>query len=150
MSGGGPPAGHPSPHRDRVSILALLFGLAAGPGAWIVQMLFGYGISSYACFPSNAPQLRSPPPGWGGEHGLLLGVNLLCVGVAVTGFLVAHRAWSRSREEREGDVHALIDVGHGRSRFMASCGMLTSIGFSIAILFDAAAIVRVPACWNIL
>jgi hypothetical protein len=50
------------------------------------------------------------------------------------------------KDEMEGDHFALIDVGEGRTRFMAMWGMLFSSGFLIAILFTTIASVMVPSC----
>lgn len=143
------PAGHPSPQRGRVSILAQIAGLAAGPAAWIAQLVVDYGLSSYACYPFTEPFQQAPPPGWGGERILLLIVNLACLAASLGGLATAHRVWRRARDEKPGDVHRVIHTGHGRTRFLALCGMLASIGFAVAILFDTAAIVGVPSCWNI-
>jgi hypothetical protein len=52
---------HPSPHRHRVSLSALLFGLFGGPVAWIAQLVVNYGLASYACFPGDTPRTHVPP-----------------------------------------------------------------------------------------
>jgi len=143
------PQEHPSPHRGRVRVITLLFGLAAGPTGWIAQLLLGYGVSSYACYPKDAPHLASPPPGWGAEHLLLLGVNLACLALAIVGLVVALGSWRRSREEKPGGAHHMLAVGEGRTRFLSLCGMLTGGLFAAAILFDTLPILGVPACWSL-
>ena len=143
------PQEHPSPHRDRVRILSLLFGLAAGPTAWISQLVLGYGLSSYACYPKDAPHLQSPPPGWGGEHIVLLGINLACLALAGVGLLVSLRNWRRTRNEARGGAHHMLEVGEGRTRFLSLCGMLGCVLFAAAILFNTVPIMGVPACWNV-
>ena len=145
----GLPREHPSPHRGRVSTVALLFGLAAGPAAWVGQLLVGYGLSSYACYPSSVPQQSSPPPGWAAEHAILIAVNLACLALALVGLAVAVACWRRAQGEKAGGGETLLEIGEGRARFLAGCGILTATGFAIAILFDAAVIVGVPACWSI-
>ena len=143
------PQEHSSPHRHRVGLAPLLLSLAAGPAAWIGQLVLGYGLSSYACYPKDAPRLASPPPGWGGEHILLLGVNLACLALAAWGLATAVGSWRRSREETRGDAHHLMEVGEGRTRFLALCGMLCCGLFGAAILFNTAPILGVPACWSV-
>lgn len=140
---------HPSPHRDRVRLLELLFGLFAGPAAWIAQMIAGYGLSSYACFPRDEPYLTSPPPGWGGEQAILLAINLIGLALTVAGFLVARSGWRRVREETAGGALPMLDVGEGRSRFLSICGMLASGVFAVAILFNTVTILATPACWSL-
>jgi hypothetical protein len=130
---------HPPPQRGRVSIVALLFSLAAGPAAWAAQLMLGYGFSSYACFPGDEPYREAPPPGWGGERALLLVINLVCLLAPLAGGTVAYRAWRDTRGE----------AGESRTCFLALCGMLTSLGFALAILFDTAVIAGVPSCWEL-
>jgi hypothetical protein len=143
------PQEHPSPHRHEVGLPALLFSLAAGPTGWITQLLLGYGLSSYACFPKDEPYLASPPPGWGGEHLILLAINLCCLGLVAAGFLVALASWRRTQAEKEGGAHHMLEVGEGRTRFLSLCGILACGLFGSAILFDTLPIVGTPACWNI-
>jgi hypothetical protein len=143
------PQEHPAPHRDRVRLIALLFGLAAGPAAWIGQMLLGYGLSSYACYPSDEPRLTSPPPGWSGEHIWLLVINLAGLALTVVGFLVAWGNWRRTRAEKPGKAHRLLETGEGRARFLALSGMLACGVFAVAILANTWMGLGVPACWEI-
>jgi len=143
------PQEHPSPHRDQVRLWSLLFGLAAGPAAWIGQLVLGYGLSSYACFPKDEPHLASPPPGWDGEHLLLLAINLACLALAAGGLSMALANWRRSRAEKRGGAHHMLEVGEGRTRFLALCGMLACGLFGAAILANTVSIVAVPACWSV-
>lgn len=143
------PQEHPAPHRQRVSLARQLFGLAAGPAGWIAQLVIGYGLSSYACFPRDAPHLISPPPGWAGEHLGLLALNLACLALALSGLAAALGAWRRTRGEKRGGPHLALEIGEGRARFLALCGLLTSGLFAGAILFNTAPILGVPACWSV-
>lgn len=131
--------------RRAPGLLAQLFGLVAGPAAWIGQLLLGYGVSSYACYPAAAALEQSPPPGWAGERPGLLVVNLAALLVALAGLAVARRVWRGSQPEAAG-AHP-DDLREGRIRFLAGCGMLASGAFALAILFDTAAVLGVPACW---
>jgi hypothetical protein len=143
------PQQHPSPHRGRVGLSAQLSGLAAGPAAWIAQLIVDYGLSSYACFPKDAPRLVSPPPGWAGEHLWLLAINLACLALAGAGFASAYGGWRLTRAEKRGDAHEMLEIGEGRARFLAICGMLGCGVFAAAILFDTLPILGVPACWQV-
>ena len=140
---------HPAPHRGRVSIVASLASLIAGPAAWVAQLVIGYGLSSLACFPHDVPFQTSPPPGWANEAAILALVNGACLVIALLGLLTAFVHWRRTRGEKAGGAHHALEVGEGRTRFMAVCGMLSGFGFALAILFDTPAWLAVPACWAI-
>lgn len=130
-------------------MVASLGSLIAGPTAWIAQLVFGYGLSSLACFPHDVPYRQSPPPGWSVEPALLAAVSAACLAAAILGGATALVHWRRTRKERGGDAHHALDVGEGRTRFMAACGVLSGFGFALAIVFDLPAILAVPACWSI-
>ncbi|HEY7900324.1 MAG TPA: hypothetical protein VIC25_03975 [Caulobacteraceae bacterium] len=120
-------------------ICLLILALAAGPAAWIGQLVIGYGISSYACFPATAPAQISPPPGWSGEVAGLLALNLACLILSLLGAALAFRLWRRPG----------AGPAAGRTRFLAGCGLFSGLGFALAILFDTVPILGVPACWAI-
>jgi hypothetical protein len=127
------PTEHLSPRREQASLIAQLFGVAAGPSAWIAQLVIGYGVSSYVCYPGDTP--RRDLPG-SGEHGLLLAINLACLAVALAGFAVSFTARRR------------LPAGDGRGRFLATCGLLSAATFSIAILFDTPSALALRLCWS--
>ena len=68
--------GHPAPHRHKVSLFALGFGLAAAPLAWAAQTIFGYALSSHACFPGDTP--RSAPLFAGAEQ-IAVAINFIAI-----------------------------------------------------------------------
>lgn len=114
----------------------LIAALAAGPAAWALQLIAGYGLSSLACFPHDRPITQSPPPGWSGEPALLMAINIACLLLALAGASLSYAGWRGA-------------AGQGRSRFLAVCGVMSGLGFALAILFDTASILGVPACWSI-
>jgi hypothetical protein len=142
------PRDNPSPHKDRVRLDWLLLALAIGPGAWIVQLAGDYALASHACRPNDAPRLAPPAAGWGGEHLVLLGLNLACLGLCLAGGAVAFVSWGRSHREKPGEASELIEVGEGRTRFMAACGMIAAVAFALAIAFDTTLPFFVPSCWR--
>jgi hypothetical protein len=129
-------------------IVLLLAGVAAGPAAWVAQLIFDYALSSYACFPRYTPATVSPPPGWSGEAGVLLAVNLVCLILALAGFAIAFRRLREAGGAR-GDGASEELAPPGRRRFLAICGIFASLGFAAAILFDTPFILGVPSCWSI-
>jgi hypothetical protein len=135
-----PNAAYQGPRPSQIRLAALLAALAAGPAAWALQLIAGYGVSSLACFPHDAPIQIAPPPGWSAEPGLLLAINLACLLLALIGFAICLRDW---RTPLGGESQS-------RTRFLAMCGMFAGLGFALAILFDTAIILGTPTCWNIL
>ncbi len=118
------------------TIWALMFGLAAGPTAWIAQLLLDYGLSSHACFPVNHPVAQLPS---GSGKPALAVITLLCFLLALAGLWIAWRIWRGARGE---------PPSAGRTCFLALCGLYTSAGFAVAILASAASILAVPSCWT--
>jgi hypothetical protein len=62
------------------------------------------------------------------------------------GAYVSYGSWRKTREEREGSHHHLMEVGEGRTRFFAFAGMFTSLIFALVIFCDTVGILLVPAC----
>ena len=75
-------------------------------------------------------------------------VALLIAGVlvALVACLVSWRAYARTRDEAGGDHRHLIEVGAGRTRFLALWGMLLGAGFAVATSLTAVAFLLVPRC----
>ncbi len=142
-------ASHPSPARGSVALWLLIGAFAAGPAGWITQLVVNYGIASHACYPRTEPWLIAPPPGWSGESAWLAALNLTSLCVAVAGGLVSWRIWRRTRNEKAGDAESAMEIGEGRTRFIASCGILTATTFSIAILFGTLQPFLLLTCWRI-
>jgi len=135
--------GHPAPHRSRVPLVALLFGLAAAPLAWNAQVLFSSALAGFVCYPHATPLAA---PLWSGSRPIQLAVNLAGIVIALAAGLVAWRAWRITKEERPGSIHHLLELGEGRTRFMALAGMLTSALFLIALAFGLTVLCLVPQC----
>jgi hypothetical protein len=123
----------------------LLAALAAGPATWVLQLVAGYALSSYACFPHDVPWHQAPPPGWSGEPAILLVVNLACLALDLTAALYCARRLAGAG----GNGAAPRDVRRTRTRFLALCGVMASVGFAGAIALNTANIFMVPTCWSI-
>lgn len=123
---------------ERLTRLRPGFGIGAGPLAWSVQLLVGYGLTAYACHPGGLA-LAEVAEGWGWTRGAALALNLLAALVALAGGVVSLSAW------RAAPRHA-ADPSEGRRRFLAAWGVLTSFGFLLVILFNTVMVVGAPAC----
>jgi hypothetical protein len=130
---------HPAPHRKRVGMLALGFGIVGAPLAWNIELLVGTALSGQQCFPRYLPLAV---PLWTGTWGFLLAMSVAAIVMAIAAGLVSWRSWRRTRDEKPGSVYG----GNGRTRFMAMCGLLCSGLFLIALVFTLAAVLLVPLC----
>jgi hypothetical protein len=130
---------HPAPHRQRVGLLALGFGIVGAPLAWNIELLVGTALSGHQCFPRYMPLAV---PLWTGTRGFLLAMSVVAIVMGIAAGLVAWRSWRRTHDEKPGSAHS----GEGRTRFMALCGLLSSGLFLVALVFTLAAIMLVPLC----
>jgi hypothetical protein len=135
---------HPAPHRRNVGLSSLLLGLTAAPVAWVTQLIVGYGVASHACFPGDMPRAS---PLFLATGTIVTAFNLAAIIISIAGVVLSFRSWRATREEHAGRSHRLLDVGEGRTRFLAICGMLTSMGFLVATIFASIAILAVPLCY---
>ena len=134
----GHPNEHPPPHRRRVGLTALLFGLAGGPVAWIVQLVTEYSLASRLCDSAGRTAPAIGAPTWPLAQPWLLVGDIFCLSLALAALAVAILGWRATRAEKPGDTETALQTGDGRSRFMAAAGMLSAAGFAIAILFNLA------------
>lgn len=137
---------HPAPHRARVNVALLLIGVGGGPAAWLTQQSVNYGFAAQACFVRTMRQ-SVVAPGWEAHQALLWIVNIGAVLVALLCAAISWRYWRRTQEEvKQSSHHHLLDVGEGRTRFLALCGVISSIAFLATILFNTTGLIVVPQC----
>lgn len=135
--------GHAAPARDEVGKLSLWFGIVAAPLAWLTDQILDYAAASHLCAGKSAEAavslMRASSPWF-----------LFCTGtsflIALVSCWIAYRNWRATRHEQPGSGHHLLESGEGRTRFLAMCGMLTSVSFALAFLFTAAYMVVAPLC----
>lgn len=135
---------HPAPHRERVGLPALLFGFAGAPLAWSGQTIVNYFLAGHSCYPGSIPR-TTLLEGWSWAAPTGIAINVLAILIALAAGFVSYRAWMLTREEHHGGSEHLMEVGEGRSRFLAYSGLLTSGGFLVAIVFAASSF-WVPLC----
>lgn len=139
--------GHPSPHRERVDYRWLFAALAIGPAAWIVQLVLGYGVAAQAC-DMRREAGASGGSAFAGEPVLLSIVNLVGLVAVLAGGIFCRWAWNRVGNEKAGGPEAVLTIGEGRTRFLAVFGMLSAVGFTIAVAFNTVEPLIMPACWT--
>ncbi len=134
---------HPAPHRHRVGIGALWFGLTAAPLAWSIQQLASTALVGRDCYPHESPLAY---PLWHGVWTVLLGISVASIALAIAGGAVSWRSWRHTRHEQPDSAHHLLDRGEGRTRFMGMSGMIASALFLLGLVFGTAALFMVPLC----
>jgi len=134
---------HPAPHRHRVSLLAQWSQLVIAPLAWSLQLMVDTVLESHGCFPHQTPigqNIFSLAP-------LIMGATVaVATVVCVAGFLLAAGNWRRTRAERPGLAHHVMEAGDGRTRFLALAGMIVSGLFLLAVLVHGSMLLEVPPC----
>jgi hypothetical protein len=119
----------PAPETRSVRFLWLLFGAAAAPLFWLGQMMLGYGVTAAICYPGDHPvSLAAAGP----LFAALVAFDLVALAACAAGGFVALRAWRQT--------------GGGPGRFLAFWGLMSSLWFAAAILFNAIASLAVPPC----
>lgn len=134
---------HPAPKHERVSNLRMLAALLLAPTAWLTQLVASYFFAAEACARSdNGLEPTSVPLLWL----VLILINSACLTAGAVGMSFALRAWLRTRDEKPGGGHHLLDVGEGRTRFSALAASVVSGIFLFAILADFAALLILQQC----
>lgn len=121
----------PAPETRSPRFLWLLFGASAAPLAWLGQMMLAYAITAKACYPADHPVT----PGTAAPLFVVLMLfDVVALAACASGGLVSWRAWRQGRR------------GSGHGRFLALWGLMSSLWFAAAILFNVVASLMVPPC----
>jgi len=135
-------AAHPAPDDTRIGFWPLMFGACAAPIVWLGQVMLGYGVTAYLCYPADHPQNQSPAP----IFIVLIAFDLVALAVCAAGGAVSWWAWRRTRNEKQGSHRHALHAGEGRARFMALWGIMSSLWFLGAVVFNIIASIAVPPC----
>lgn len=136
---------HPAPHRDRVGLFAIMYGLFASPIAWAGHLMLNYGLGSHACYPGDVPLARGDS-GAGWAWPIILAFDIIAIGVILSAIVVSYLNWLRTGKEREGHEHHLMEVGEGRTRFLGITGMGFGVIFLLITVTDTVTLAMVPIC----
>jgi hypothetical protein len=136
---------HPAPRRHDASFAQLAFCTIAAPAVWGLRLVINYGIASYFCFPGDTPRQELPGNlGW--IWPTLLALDLASIAVALAGAAIAFQLWRSTRHELAVPGSPLIEVGEDRTRFLSLWGLMISLGFFVAVVFELVALWVVPIC----
>ena len=136
-------AGHPAPRAGQLGIWRMLLILGGAPLAWSVQIIAGYATAAYACFPKRAPLSQ---PVFASLHAGLAVLSAAAIAVSLVCLVLAWRSWRATRAEMPGDHQHLLDVGEGRTRFMALSAVISSVLFLFALLLTTSVLMLVQPC----
>jgi hypothetical protein len=119
----------PAPETHQAPFLWLLFGASAAPLCWLGQMMLGYGVTAYICYPGDHPIGQTAT---GPVLAALIAFDLVALAGGTAGGWVS---WRLSRRKASP-----------RNRFLALWGVMSSLCFFAAILFNVLASLVVPIC----
>lgn len=137
------PTNRPDGRNDAPGIFRLYVGMTVAPFAWAIQILIGYSLAAYACYPKTFALGR---PLWSDLRIGLAVATAACWVLLGVGCFVAWRNYRATASPADLSSHRTLQSGDGRARFMALAGLLVSGGFGIALLFTSIGLVWVPAC----
>jgi len=136
---------HPAPHRDQVSVFESAFGLLGGPAAWFAQLCAGYAMASWPCFPREEHRVV-PEPGYAWTWTAVVAVSIAAVLISIAAFAVSRRIYNRVQGETHGGHEHLLNVGSGRTRFLALWGMVFGAAFAVGTAMTLIAYFVLPRC----
>lgn len=129
---------------DRVRIAWLVFAIAGPPLAWDLQLLILSAFTGYACYPGDYAVAGSPGASW--PIALKIVADSLAILVAVAAGIVSWRYLLLARQ-RIADHPAPLSLWHlDRVCFMALGGILSAMGFLVAVIFETIASFMVQLC----
>jgi hypothetical protein len=103
-------------------------------------------INSFGCIRERGAEALTGVRTDSGTWILLLVLTLLLLCVALGALYVAWRSWRAAHREQPDEEEELLEVGEGRTRFMAMSGILLSAVFSLLLIANLIALFAVPQC----
>ena len=113
----------------------LWFGVLAGPAAWSVEMIVGYGVEEIACSTGSVGQELEGV----GVEPIIVVLTLFLGAVTAAAGLLAFGCLRRLRASRSA-------AAGGRAEWMAIAGIATSAIFLVLILVNLFSVVYLGVC----
>lgn len=136
---------HPAPNRKAVGSWALMLPLFGSVFVWGIHFLLNVTLAIGKCFSAYGAPM-SPVAREGGVWTALLINNFVTVVILVAATVLSLRNWNVAGGEKNQRHSLLLDIGEGRTSFLAHWGILVSGGFLIVTIFDSIVIFLVPLC----
>lgn len=131
-----------APETRRIAFILLLFGATIAPIFWLGQLMLGYWVTAFGCYPGDHPVPLASPQAL---VNILIAFDIVALIACAAGAAVSWRSWRRSEDAKSGSRQAL-NIRAGRTRFLAIWGLMSSLWFFGAILFNTIASLTVPPC----
>ncbi len=125
---------HPSPGKSDVSMWRIIGGVTLAPFAFSLQVIASYVIAANGCGAGAAPS------GW------LVAINLVALTATIAGITLAIANFRATQDEKAGGQKRVQEIGEGRTRFLAYCGLCGSAIFGLAVIVQLTAIFTLSAC----
>lgn len=135
---------HPAPHRDRAVAIESAFGLFGGPAGWFLQLCAGFALATASCFAGGTRIPMTDAYTWIWPTMIVISIAGLSLGLAA--LLVSWRILQKTKREVHGGHRHLLEVGSGRTRFLALWGVCFSAGFSVVTIISFIAFATLPPC----
>ncbi|HEY8095320.1 MAG TPA: hypothetical protein VIE65_04395 [Methylobacter sp.] len=119
---------------NRMNTILIWVGLFGAPVAWIAQVFLSEPLAAYACYPHQTP-LSAPI--WEGVSAILAAISIACFTIALSSGLAAWILWRQSDPK---------SVGENRNRFLVKLSAMSSLIFTVAIIFNICAVLLVSPC----
>ncbi len=136
---------HPAPLRHRLKPGEGFFALFGGPIAWFVQLCAGDALASQPCF-AGGERLAAPSFAVDWTWPAMVALMLAAIAIALLSSLISWRAFARTRREAAGDHAHVMEVGAGRTRFLALWGVILGAGFAVTTVLTGAGFMLLPRC----
>ncbi|MEO7680481.1 MAG: hypothetical protein ABIS14_07280 [Sphingomonas sp.] len=125
---------HPSPAKGNLPRWRVIAGVTLAPAAFALQVVASYIVAADACGAGRAPDLS------------LVVINLVALIATVAGLLVAIANFRATRAEKPGGHQDVQEIGEGRTRFLAYCGLCASGIFGLAVIIQLTSILTLSSC----
>jgi hypothetical protein len=66
--------------------------------------------------------------------------------LSLVALIASWRVWQRTANEHQGSHHELLEVGEGRTRFMAMSGLIVSSIFLLNVLLNTVSFLFTAPC----
>jgi hypothetical protein len=133
---------HPAPHRERISTWSMWLAIFLAPAGWFLQLAVDTFAISQGCFPKDQPLGTPIAP----IEPFVHGADLLALVLGLLAGFIALSNWRKTREEKPGHEHHLIESGDGRTRFMSMSGMLVSGMVLLAVIYSGLSHFALTGC----
>ncbi|MDH7974201.1 hypothetical protein QH494_18585 [Sphingomonas sp. AR_OL41] len=128
---------HPSPAKGGLPQWRVITGVTLAPVAFSLQVIASYVVAAERCGAGSNPDI------W------LVAINLVALAAVVAGLAVAVVNFRATRSEKPGGHQAVQEIGEGRTRFLAYCGLCASAIFGLAVMVQFTSILTLSTCLGI-